>query len=378
MAARAGVAARLSGSLRRLDTPARIPGIDLARGLAVLGMFAAHLAVFAEFDWGTPSTWFDLVNGRSSILFALIGGVSISLLTGGAAGPTREGRNWARVGIVLRGLVLWGIGLVLVALGSGVYVILPAYGVLFLIAAACITWRPRQLAIAALAILVVVPLLLEPLGRVLEAGVPEPVQTVAVVALGLMYPFPLWLGFLLAGMAIGRLELATPVVHWALLGVGAVVAVVGYGFGAVPVESAWWGHVLSTAPHSGGMGEALGSTGFAIGVLGCCLLIGRTPVRHALLPLRAVGSMPLTVYVAQVAALAIAYGGFLPGRPDVDPWVQLEPFWWFALVALVAATAWALLIGRGPLEWAMSWLPGRSADPPRPDLAPRSPDRLAQ
>jgi hypothetical protein len=35
-------------------------------------MFAAHLLVIAHFDAAQPATWVDLVNRRSSILFAML------------------------------------------------------------------------------------------------------------------------------------------------------------------------------------------------------------------------------------------------------------------------------------------------------------------
>ena len=62
---------------KRLNGPARIGGVDLARGLAVLGMFAAHLLWITEpFDVLEPDTWIAVVSGRSSILFATLAGVS--------------------------------------------------------------------------------------------------------------------------------------------------------------------------------------------------------------------------------------------------------------------------------------------------------------
>ena len=51
----------------RLNGPARVAGVDLARGLAVLGMFAAHLLWIREiFDWGDPTTWIHIKIGRAS------------------------------------------------------------------------------------------------------------------------------------------------------------------------------------------------------------------------------------------------------------------------------------------------------------------------
>ncbi|MGL4255153.1 MAG: acyltransferase, partial [Microbacterium sp.] len=59
----------LASRWARLNGPARVTGVDLARGLAVLGMFAAHLLWIRDpFSWTDASTWVAVVEGRSSIL----------------------------------------------------------------------------------------------------------------------------------------------------------------------------------------------------------------------------------------------------------------------------------------------------------------------
>src|SRR5690606_5958294 len=52
--------------------PRRVIGVDLARGLAMIGMFGAHLNVPREVTVADPSTYLALVHGRSAILFALL------------------------------------------------------------------------------------------------------------------------------------------------------------------------------------------------------------------------------------------------------------------------------------------------------------------
>ena len=96
-------AARIRGLARhpagqRLNGPQRIAGVDLARGLAVIGMIAAHLLWIEDFDFADAATWVAVVDGRSSILFATLAGVSIGLVTGGsrplaAAGDARGARS---------------------------------------------------------------------------------------------------------------------------------------------------------------------------------------------------------------------------------------------------------------------------------------------
>ena len=59
------------------------------------------------------------------------------------------------------------------------------------------------------------------------------------------------------------------------------------------------------APHSSGLLEVIGSGGFALAVIGACLLLCRTVLTWVVLPLRAVGAMPLTAYTAQLLVWAV-------------------------------------------------------------------------
>lgn len=95
-------------------------------------------------------------------------------------------------------------------------------------------------------------------------------------------------------------------------------------------------------PHSGGTAEIIGSGGFALAVIGLCLLLSR-PLRWLLLPLGALGSMPLTAYSGHVLVIA-AFAG--PGTI-----LSSGEFWAFlALGMLLVTTLWSMFFGRGPLE----------------------------
>lgn len=64
-----------------LSTP-RIAVVDVARGLALLGMFSVH--VFGAFEPDdSPTVAWQLAGGRSSATFALVAGVGLALTTGG-------------------------------------------------------------------------------------------------------------------------------------------------------------------------------------------------------------------------------------------------------------------------------------------------------
>lgn len=357
--------------LGRLDGAERLAGIDLARGLAVLGMLAAHLLTLPEWIPEQPDTWLGIVHGRSSILFATLAGVSIGLVSGGRTPVAGNALRVARRRLALRAAVLWMLGLALVATGVPVYVILPAYAVLFLLALPFLPLRARALLPVAAALALVMPVAWAMVARLPLWGSAggEMLET----ALGLWYPFPVWIAYVLTGLGIARLGLERMRVQALLVGIGCALAALGYGMDALvrgirpPVAvaaddasgGAWEAvvpDVWTAAAHSNGILGAVGSGGFAVAVIGVCLLICRTPARWVALPLRAVGSMPLSAYAGQLVAWAVWAAIVLGDTGDLEDFRALDPFPAFALVTIVACTAWALLIGRGPLEAGMDRL----------------------
>lgn len=332
----------------RLSGPQRITGVDLARGLAVVGMLAAHLLTIETLiDWADPSTWIGVVDGRSSILFATLAGVSIGLMTGGRV-PLRGSRmTTARLRIAVRAALLWALGILLIATGVPVYVILPAYAILFLLALPFLSLGPRILLTLAAVLAVVMPFVQVGLERLpVWSG-----QGGELLALGIgwNYPFPVWIAFVLAGLGVARAGIRRLRVQVWMLGAGVGLAVAGYALGEVNPGPAPW----TSAPHSSGLFEVVGSGGFALAVLGASLLVCRTAVVWVVLPLRAVGAMPLTAYTAQLVVWAIIATAVLGRAGDLSGFRALDPFWPMTVALLVACTAWALLVGRGPLEAAL-------------------------
>jgi hypothetical protein len=63
--------------------------------------------------------------------------------------------------------------------------------------------------------------------------------------------------------------------------------------------------------------------------------------------------MPLTAYVAQLVAWAIVAAAVFGDSGDLAGFRDLEPFWPMTISLVTACTAWALLVGRGPLEWVV-------------------------
>ena len=357
-------ASAVTDAWRSWNGPARLHGVDLARAIAVLGMLAAHLLTIEDgIVLSDPSTWIDLVNGRSSILFAVLAGVSIALMTGGTT-PHRGARlRISRRRLAVRAAALWLIGLILIQTGVPVYVILPAYGILFLLALPLLALSVPALWAIAASVALVVPWVL-PFLEVLPIW--DGVAGEALfLATGWAYPFPLWIAFVLAGMALGRTDIRRASAQVTMLGAGiALVVVAGMastvaGAAGAPPSDSYLGIVLSTEAHSGGLLEVVSSGGFAVAVLGACLLLCRTPLTWVVLPLRAVGSMPLTAYVGQILVWAVAALALIGDTSDLWAFRDLQPFWWFALGAILFCTAWATTIGQGPLERGLAALARR-------------------
>lgn len=339
----------------RLNHAPRITGVDLARGLAVLGMFAAHLLTITdEFDIAEPETWVAVAEGRSSILFATLAGVSIGLMTGGRTPLPRDALTTARYRIAVRACLLWVIGALLIATTVPVFVILPAYAVLFLLALPLTGLRARPLFVLAGVLAVTMPFV-----QVILDALPvwnTALGVEASVALGWHYPFTTWIAFVVAGLGVARAGVTTLSVQGLLAAVGMTLAAVGYGLdaatGSTTAEEAtsYVGALWTARPHSTGLLEVIGSGGFALFALGICLLACRTVLVWVVLPLRAVGAMPLTAYTLQLAVWAVVAALTLDRVGDLTGFRALEPFWPFALGTVVFCTAWALLVGRGPLE----------------------------
>jgi uncharacterized membrane protein YeiB len=361
--------------VRRGDDPGRIAGLDLARGLAVIGMFGAHLDIGTELT-ADPSSWAAVVDGRSSILFATLAGVSIALLSGRTRPADGVDLVRARLRIAVRAAWVFAIGAVLEWLDTFVAIILGVYAVLFVLALPFLRWPPRRLFVAAGIIAVAGPPLNAFLGQVLSVADAESHYVAELLVTG-TYPAMLWLAFVLVGLGVGRLDLGAAGVRARLAAGGAVAAVLGYGGGwvttraladGVPsagpeegfasplgeVDASW---LTGAEPHSGTTFELIGSAGFAVLVIAGCLVVADLlPLLTA--PLRAVGAMALSWYTAQIVVLWVLLAVDPDATQGVDVWLV------FVLCAVVAASSWRAFLGRGPLERLLTWSSSRAAAVP--------------
>jgi uncharacterized membrane protein YeiB len=374
----------------------RLVGVDLARALAVFGMYVVHIGPPQPATSGVGSWIRYLADGRSSILFATLAGFSLVLLAGRRKPKTGRPGRQAKARIVIRAVVLLGVGTAM-TLAWGDVVILAFYGVYFLVALPLVRLRARTLAIIAAALaagtpqlaFVLRPLLTEPVQRSINAYDPlDQLGGVGVLDLLITGFFPTitWIPFVIAGMALARLDLAAGAVRRRLAVLGPALILLGYGTsrllggedalgratqgGSGSSRSAASGSgasgsasidgasldlpgaesLLLAGPHSGTTFDIVGGLGVAITVIVCATVaLDRLPwLRRLAKPVIAVGSMSLTAYVGHFVVSSL-----LPvarGRETQGSWV---PLLLYILGAMLFAVIWSRFFRRGPLEYLL-------------------------
>ncbi|WP_413105278.1 DUF418 domain-containing protein [Streptomyces sp. Inha503] len=371
----------------------RLIGVDLARGLAVYGMFAAHVGPNPS-EGGATGFLMELAHGRASALFAFLAGFSIMLIMGRRSPKTGRAGRQAVAKVVIRALVLLVLGTALTMTGTSVEVILAFYGLYFLLVLPLYQLSARSLAITAGAGALVLPQVLYGIKRVLPADGADGVWAWPSNADGIVsllftggYPALAWIPFVIAGMAVARLDLPASAVRIRLAVTGVCLTVLGYGGSwlalhlfpkAIPAisasrwsnggsaTSAWWsnawgypdGHtpaeLLVASPHSETTLSIIANTGVAITVLALCLTaVDAFPRFHRLVrPVIAVGTMSLTAYVLHIAGIRLLGIDELPSS-------TLRMLLGFIVAVTLFAALWSRGFRRGPLEWVL----GKATEP---------------
>ncbi|MEV5100964.1 DUF418 domain-containing protein [Streptomyces massasporeus] len=366
----------------------RLVGVDLARALAVFGMYVVHIGPPLSATDGVAGWIRYLADGHSSVLFATLAGFSLMLLAGCREPKTGLAGRQAKARIAIRAVVLLALGTVM-AMEYGGVIILGFYGVYFLLALPLVRLRARTLAIIAAAFALVTPQLAFALTSLLSESVQQSINAhdplrrlseVGVLDLLLtgFYPALTWMSFVIAGMALGRLDLSSGTVQRRLAALGATLTVSAYGMslllagkdalrsmaedgssgssGSLPLDSGSFPErpasmLLTAGPHSGTTFDIIGSVGVAILVIvGATVAMDRLPrLRRLAKPVIAVGTMSLTAYVGHFLAQSVL--SVPAGTSTQQSWV---PLLMFILGAIGFAAIWSRFFRRGPLEYLLN------------------------
>ena len=347
-----------------LPSAPRIVGLDVARGLAIVGMVIAHAIP-------RPDETELFVDGRSAILFAILAGMSLGLMSGGATPLPRGQRARAVSATLIRALALMVIGSALRLTGSEIAVILDYYGVMFALLVPLL-FAPRWLlAVIGAALAIGAPLA----ARQLPPFDPTAVDVTSVASAYLFtgyYPAVVWLPFLITGLICARSDLTQRTTQYTMVGLGLAAALLGYG-AATLIPG------VDAAAHSGSTAELVGSGGLAAALVGAMVRLAATEgmtghvTRLITWPIAAAGAMALSIYTAQTLALATAaYVRDTSGAVEYPGWPVLIGL---ILATFLGASLWRAYLGRGPLERMLSLITRRR--PPQPALPPTPPSAPA-
>ncbi|TDK25776.1 DUF1624 domain-containing protein [Arthrobacter crusticola] len=361
-------------------TGSRLTGIDAARGLALIGLMVIHTLPLED-DEGNPTLLWTVFSGHSAAQFALLAGVALTFSSGGREPLNGRPLRSARAGVAVRAALITLLGLTIAYVDTPPAIILAYYGVMFFLAIPLLGLGARALAAIAAGLALTAPVLAQGLRDSLpEPGfnptltdlLAEPGVVITQLLLTGDYPAVLYLAYICAGLAIGRLDLHSRLVQIRLAAAGLVLAAVSWLLSAlllgpwgglsrlqdassdldaeaideiitwgpedyVPTDSLWW-QALATG-HSNTVLEKLNTIGTATAVLAAFLLLARVAAR-ILIPLAALGSMTLTLYSAHLLVLAT---GFLEEDPVALVITQI-------CGAAVFALAWRHTRRHGPLE----------------------------
>lgn len=336
----------------------RILGLDIARGLAILGMIYLHLG---HPLWQTKV----ILSGLPAALFAVIAGVTMMLIwTNATARATAQAHNAAQVQIqtpthagtertaperasagannaptaqtiaklAARGALITLIGLALLPAGGEIQVVLVVLGATMLATA----WVPPLPTGAKVALLLI--------------ATAAATWRYAPLELPLPYPHLAWVAYILAGMIlfdvyVGKDGTGAGGVTKITTAIACLAAAVGF-YLRFQTDLPGWARATG---HTGVLGEIVLSIAVAAIVLHLSLIVGRRV--KATNPLVALGSMALTVYILHVLS-ALWWQTHVSLHSDLWAAAFIAAFLAFAWAwkKLAAGSARKLFAGQGPAE----------------------------
>ncbi len=347
------------------ERPSRLLGLDLARGIAIFGMVLVHFLLATQSGTAEFHS-LTLLDGRPTALFMLLAGAGITLLA-----RHREAAALKRT-TIKRGLFLLAAGFLNLILWPGD--ILRIYGVVFLFTAPLTRLSARVLLALAAGFMLafMVWLLAFDYGEnwdwatLTYNGLWTPAGLIRNLLVdGFRSVFP-WAGVLIAGMALGRLELGHARIQRRLAVGGAALWALAHCASYLLLRGALAQPSVAADPGMQQDLQALFGTesmppqliflcsagGFALLIIGVCLMAARRfPGRAILEALAATGQTAFTWYMGHI------YLGVLPlyaagWRPAREGWALAAGVGYFALLAIISRQLRSRG-KRGPLEWLL-------------------------
>jgi uncharacterized protein len=328
---------------------------DVARGVALMAMLIAHAGPIMVDQPAATSFLQGQLNDLASPLFALAMGAAAAIVLA-KAGTARGAARSVIVQNLIRGAILVLLGLLLETWGSWIAIVLSFLGIVLAVGTPLLLLGTRALA-AVLAVLLLVgaPLntaVLSIAGPLITSGERTPASFLLEwVFLSPHYRVTNLLPWFLLGALLFRMRFGGPRTGWVLL----AIAVPAWWVGPL-----WRGATGEEFSASGSYVDTLHDAGLVLLAMGLIILLasirgpGAGVVRAVFLPFRAIGSVSLSLYVFQVAVVALmSASGISFGTTDPVAWLVL------VLGVPLVGILWWRFVGKGPIEWLTGVVSGR-------------------
>ncbi len=341
-----------------MNSQGRLEGLDLARYLAFVGMVIVNFkfAMGAEGGTGWLSTLTAAVEGRAAATFVVLAGIGLGLASSKSLDRTRSA-------IIKRAAFLLVIGLLNMTVFDAD--IIHYYAFYFLFGAFLLRSGNRDLllVIAALnvAFVIMIFTLSYDTGWYWETytytGFWTPTGFLRNLFFNGWHPIIPWLGFLVFGIFLSRLELSTRAVQLRLVAGGAAAILCAEAL-SVMLTPYLGVDLASTQPIPPMPLYSLAGLGAASLVVGLCLIVsarsGSVPILKLVGP---AGRQTLTLYIAHIL---IGMGtleamGLLGGQTVQSAVIAALVF---CLASTIYAFLWAKWFTRGPVEALMRKITG--------------------
>jgi uncharacterized protein len=357
-------------------TNQRIEGLDVARSLALFGMFVVNYKVIVEAE-GNGSEWIiwftDLFQGRASAVFVLLAGIGISLMT-------RKARNGnsdllirkSKQNIWKRSAFLFLLGMVLYVVGwTGD--ILHYYGVFLFIASFLIIVSNKTIIIIC-SLFGIIAQIMQVTSNYLKGWNHDKpfieytdFWTVEGFFRNLLFngyhPIFPWICFFLLGMIIGRLELTNKIIIKKMGIISLFLLIISEFISKVllhsslrllDIESARY--LFQTGPIPPNLFYLISNTSSAVLVVAISIYVTRKFSGNWLInALVKTGQLTLTHYVSHVF-VGIGILVLLSRLENQTLEFSLLFSILFFMGSILFSVVWRKMFNRGPIEWIMRML----------------------
>lgn len=355
----------------------RIPGIDLARALAVIGMIIVNFkVVFGENGWSWVKSFANAFDGKAAATFVVLAGVGLALMTNSAlTNNDSQKLKTVRIRIVKRALFLFIVGISYIVIWPAD--ILHFYGVYMLIILLLLSSNEKTILISVIALILLYLLLISFCNY--ETG--WNYDTLEYLDFWTFngffrnlffngfHPVIPWAAFMLFGFWFGKQDLTNgPFIEKAFW-VSSLTFVIIQILSHLSISFLSEGSEETTRELSEIIGTnpmpplpiyMFNGIAISISVISACIIIGnRFSKNIIILALNKTGQLALTFYVAHIV-IGLGIMELLSPEKMGDYPIEFSITYAlvFSLVCIIFATYWLKNRKYGPVEWFMKKIIG--------------------